>query len=416
MRLFAAAGLGALLAVSAWAAGADRAAAEASQSVKDAIEAARQTPLPDWVGIQKAGAVEDYMKANTGDTSAVEALRQDGQGALFGPGRSDADACQTKGDPRCLAVQVVDQASRMPPSLDPDVSGDLIGGRDDVVDSAEDNVDLDGNGGIAGGNCRPQTTPVVKPSETFTCDKRFDAGESTQTTERCFSRFEEILQESSVWACEILRQKTESAVCSVPVVVPQKTTRTVTCFEGKREAAPETCPVRVTVATETRHHALCVRPLYKSVARTCTRKLVVKPVTTCKAASVASETITDYADLTEDALPGADTLEAAYVCEDAERVSVRFSTNTETGAAVSKSVSTSDAVFDIPMEVPGGLVRFAGTRTCGSGTCLADVTMTVFVGAGSSHVYSGSLSMRFAFTPFERISETEHWSESCTEN
>ncbi len=88
----------------------------ADPAVEAAVEAARRTPVPDYAALQQSSDIKDVVQEVTGDTTALEALRQDGQGALFAPGRAEADRCHSQGDPTCLAVQVVDRTSTTRPA------------------------------------------------------------------------------------------------------------------------------------------------------------------------------------------------------------------------------------------------------------------------------------------------------------
>lgn len=386
-----------------------------SPAVEAAVEAARKTPLPDYAGLQSSGDIKDVLERVTGDTTAIESLRQNGQGILFAPGRTEADRCRGEDDPTCLAVQVVDRASTDRPSIDPDESGDLMGGRDEVVDNAGDIVDVEGNGSSTG-TCRPHSQTVQKPSVTHTCDVRVGS-ESTSTTNTCTTAWESILEEASKWVCRIVDRNTFSATCSVPVVVAQETTSTVACWEGVKEPLRETCPVTVTSEVKKKFLAACVRPKLKKVERRCSRRLVVKPEATCTVGTETKASNTDWAVLMQDPVPGADTLEVAAVCtqgKEGEMPLLTFKTNAAAGALPTLSVSTREEIFDVPMVVDRGTVRFSGSTTCNGSQCISSVRMSVYAGTGSSAVYSGDVFVRLVFVRFMKTGESEHWTETCT--
>lgn len=393
-----------------------KAAAKAvDPAVEAAVDAARKTPLPDYSALQGAADVQDAIHAATGNTQTLEALRQDGQGMLFAPGRTEADRCKSAGDPTCLAVQVVDRESTTRPEIDPDVSGDLEAGRDEIVGNAEDWVHIEGTGST--GTCRPNISTVVKPSVTHTCDVRVSQ-ESTSETHACLIAWESILEESSRWMCRIVDRKEFSATCSVPVVVKQETTSTVACYEGVKNATPASCPVTVTAETKEKHLAVCVRPKYRTIVRQCSKRLVVKPSGTCTVGTVTEATNTDYAALTEDSIPGVETLTVSAACR--ERAGglpeVVFSTNSVTGGACDITVSTAEPVFDIPLSVSGGSVRFAGTTHCNGRDCITEARMTVWAGTGAASVYSGEVFVRLAFIRFMKTGEADYWQEDCAEH
>lgn len=384
-------------------------------AVEAAVDAARKTPLPDYSALQGAAAIQDAIHAATGNTQTLEALRQDGQGMLFAPGRTEADRCKSAGDPTCLAVQVVDRESTTRPEIDPDVSGDLEAGRDEIVGNAEDWVHIEGTGST--GTCRPNISTVVKPSVTHTCDVRVSQ-ESTSETHACLIAWESILEESSRWMCRIVDRKEFSATCSVPVVVKQETTSTVACYEGVKNATPASCPVTVTAETKEKHLAVCVRPKYRTIVRQCSKRLVVKPSGTCTVGTVTEATNTDYAALTEDSIPGVETLTVSATCRErtGDLPEVVFSTNSVTGGACDITVSTAEPVFDIPLSVSGGSVRFAGTTHCNGRDCITEARMTVWAGTGAASVYSGEVFVRLAFIRFMKTGEADYWQEDCAEH
>lgn len=393
-----------------------KAAAKAvDPAVEAAVEAARKTPLPDYSALQGAADIQDAIHAATGNTQTLEALRQDGQGMLFAPGRTEADRCKSAGDPTCLAVQVVDRESTTRPEIDPDVSGDLEAGRDEIVGNAEDWVHIEGTGST--GTCRPNISTVVKPSVTHTCDVRVSQ-ESTSETHACLIAWESILEESSRWMCRIVDRKEFSATCSVPVVVKQETTSTVACYEGVKNATPASCPVTVTAETKEKHLAVCVRPKYRTIVRQCSKRLVVKPSGTCTVGTVTETTNTDYAALTEDSIPGVETLTVSATCRErtGDLPEVVFSTNSVTGGACDITVSTAEPVFDIPLSVSGGSVRFAGTTHCNGRDCITEARMTVWAGTGAASVYSGEVFVRLAFIRFMKTGEADYWQEDCAEH
>ena len=107
-----------------------------------AVAVAKGMPDVDWSEVRGNADALGALADAAGDTASIEALRENGQGVLFGPGRADADACHKATDPRCRAVQIVDRLSEVPNPVDPDLSGGLMAGRDDVVATAPDRVDL----------------------------------------------------------------------------------------------------------------------------------------------------------------------------------------------------------------------------------------------------------------------------------
>ena len=227
--------------------------------------------------------------------------------------------------------------------------------------------------------------------------------------ETCEKRFDEILSEASVWACETTLNETKEATCSVPVVVRQQTTTTLACFEGKKDATSETCPVIVTPGQKEKHYAACFKPVYKAVTKICTRRLVVTTDSSCKVGSTQSASNSDFGGLGEDAVPGADTLTVTSVCR-VDGIELALTVNSKPAV----TVKTTTDVFETVEPITGGLARFAGKVSCNKADCIADIKLTVYKSAGTNHVYQGDVSLRFPFTRFVKNAETEHWSETCT--
>lgn len=382
-------------------------------AVQAALEAGKSTELPDFEALSKTEAVSGFVSSNTADTAALEALRENGQGVLYGPGRLEADACRDRGDPKCLAVQMVDRGAADRPVLDPDVSGELEAGRDEIHQNADEMVDLDGTGSSTGA-CRDVTSTVAKPEETLTCDVRAHREPGAGLEQSCTRRWEELHDEQSVWACRNVLRETREEVCSIPVTVRQETHSRLICLEGARDAQTETCPVTVTAGQKQKHYAACVRPLYRTTTKTCTRRLVVAVSASCRLGEEQRAQNADPGGLGEDDVPGADTLVARSLCTQSG-FELEVSTNARTPAGTPVAfVATSD-IFDTVVSIEGGQARFAGTVRCGKADCLAEVVMTVYKGSGTHHVEQGSVSLRFAFTRFVVNSETEQWSETCTD-
>lgn len=385
-------------------------AGDVPPAVQEAVDAGKSTPLPDYEALMKGEAVQGFINDNTGSTAELEALRQNGQAVLYAPGRAEADACWSRNDPKCLAVQMVDKGSTNRPTLDPDLAGDLTAGRDEVIDKADDMVDLDGTGSSVG-NCTDHTTTITKPEETQTCDVRLGQTGGSSVEEICEHRFEEIVSQESVWACEVKKKESKDEKCSVPVVVRQETTTTLTCFEGKKDAELETCPVTVTAESKQKHYAACLRPAYKSVTKTCTRRLTVTAQASCKPGQTTSTSNSDPGVLGEDMVPGMDTLTVTSICS-TEGFKLQLRANGGAGDDVTMTVTSQ--VFDALKNVPEGQIRFSGDVSCSKADCIANATLTVWWSRGSSHVLQGDVSVRFPFVRYVKTSETEHWSETCT--
>ena len=387
-------------------------AAAGAVTPADAIDAGYAAGNVDWSAVTANRPALDAVAGMSGNTEDLKALRQGGQAKLYAPGRSEADRCATAGDPKCLAVQVVDRTGHAGPTVNPDVTGDLMKGYDDVVGSAEDRVDFDGTG-TSTGDCRPATTVVTPPETTQTCDVRVTASDEIRP---CRETTESFFSPASRWYCRITEAHEETATCVLPVVVPQRKTFTVACREGKRDPEVKTCPATVTTAVKSVWEAACTRPVWKKVTKTCTRRLLVKPAATCRVGEAVSAVVTDYGFLGEDAVPGADALELEYRCAARAFPILRIKTDSATKGARDRVFETSDAVFDFFEAHGGHTLRFDGTLTCGTdNVCTAVVTMTVYRGSGRWTELMGHIKTTLNFTKYVKTGETEYWEETCTE-
>lgn len=225
----------------------------------DAIDAGYGAGNVDWGSVTANRPAAEAITQMTGNTEALKALREGGQAKLYAPGRTEADRCADERDPKCLAVQVVDHTGHAGPTVNPDVTGDLMKDYDDVVESAGNRVDLSGTG-TSTGECRPATTIVTTPETTETCDVRLTASEVIRT---CRERTENFFSPASRWYCRITEAHKASATCVLPVVVPQRKTFTVACREGKRDPEVKTCPATVTTDVKSVWEAACTRPVWK---------------------------------------------------------------------------------------------------------------------------------------------------------
>ncbi len=378
----------------------------------DAIDAGRRAGSVTWSDVTANRGAASYLNQAAGDTATFEALRQDGQAKLYAPGRAEADRCASERDPKCLAVQLVDRGGAERPSVNPDVTGDLMKGHDAVTANPSDYADNLGTG-TETGDCRPAQTVVTPAAETKTCDIRVTA---TEEEKSCLETTESFYAPASRWRCRIDAARTETASCVLPVLAKETHTYTVACREGSRAAETRTCPVTVTTATEAKWTGSCVKPRWKTVVKTCTRRLLVRPEATCTTGSEVSARVTDYGFLGEDAVAGADTLELAYRCTASQFPVLLIRTNSATRGEPDRTFRTSEAVFDFAADHPGATLRFAGTLSCGDdNVCHAEVTMTVFRGTGKESVRVGEITKSLAFTRFAKTGETEWWDESCTE-
>ena len=381
-------------------------------TVSDAVDWGRSAANLSWSGVSENAAAHSAIRNAQGDTAGIEALREDGQAKLYAPGRSEADRCSSATDPVCLAVQEVDRGGRETPSVNPDVTGELMKGYDNVTANAAKDVDLSDTGAVAG-ECRPATATVTPASETKTCDIR-----SVATTEvkSCLEATESFYLAASRWQCRIDAARQETQTCALPVGLAETHTYTVSCREGTRQAMTVSCPATVISAQAQVWTGRCTRPGWKAVTKTCTRRLLVKPEATCKVGDTVSARVSDYGVLAEDGVAGADALELSYVCTAASFPTLRIATNSATRGACDLVTLTAESVFSLVADLADGRVTYSGTLSCSAEkVCTASVTMTVYQGKSGEATKSGTLSKTLTFTAYAKTAESEYWDETCTE-
>ena len=248
---------------------------------------------------------------------------------------------------------------------------------------------------------------------TRTCDIRSFESAGAYSEKHCSISLEILPRYQSRFRCTNEAFREQVFELAVPVVPTYTTTTTMTCLEGKRNAEIKTCTVTFEDKEQAREEAYCVRPVYTTSRKVCSKRLKIKPTATCVPGALVRARAHDVGNLTEDSVPGADTLEVAYACGNATHPVIRLGVNTKTGKDVDYFVETADTAIDIVRIVGGNTLRFTGAITCEKDACSAPVTLTVFRASGEDRVIAGTLKTTLFFTPFAVTSETEYWEESC---
>lgn len=368
--------------------------------------------LPDAATLFENAAVLETIEKNSGKTDALKALRQTGTESLFDPGRRAVDAAYSKDDPTSQAVVTVDRGLADRPTVDADPGGFVSEELEAIKKGASEKFpDLENVAAV--GACRPASIRVSGDQTTRTCDIRTHESASEYMEKHCSIQLLDLTRHESRFRCSVTSIQEKVFELAIPVIPTYTTTTTLTCLEGKRNAQTAVCTVTYGSTSRERYEAFCVRPLYKTERKVCTKALRVKPVATCTPGTVTRARVHDAGILSEDAVPGADTFEVAYVCGKSERPAVRLGVNTQKAGDVDFFVETADSVIDIVRIVGGNTLRFTGSLSCENDACTAPVTVSVFHLSGESRVYSGSLQTTLFFNRFAVTSETEYWEESC---
>ena len=128
----------------------------------------------------------------------------------------------------------------------------------------------------------------------------------------------------------------------------------------------------VTPGQKEKHYAACFKPVYRSVTKTCTRRLVVTAEASCRVGETQTASNSDFGGLGEDAVPGADTLTATSVCS-ADGPELRLTVNSQPEVTVTARTN----IFETVVNITGGQARLAGDVSCTKADCIAQLKMTV---------------------------------------
>lgn len=368
--------------------------------------------MPTAASLFENADAKEALSGTSGATDHLKALRQTGSESLFEPGRRGVDAAYGKTDPTSEAVVIVDRGAASRPSVDPDPAGTLTAGLDRVKENAKEL--LPGLEAVSSaGSCRKVQTVVSGDTLTRTCDIRVFKEASEYAEKHCAVTLEALMRVQSRFRCtqETLRETIYEL--ALPVIPTYTTRTTLTCLEGKRNAQIKTCRVTYAEESAVREEAHCIKPIYIATRKVCTKSLRIKPTATCVPGAVFKARAHDSGILSEDAVPGADTLEVSYTCSAGKKVALSLAVNTRNRGELDYVLETGDSVIDIVRVVGGNTLRFTGSLTCEEGACTAPVTVTVFESSGENRVFTGSLSTTLFFKPFAVTSETEYWEESC---
>ena len=138
-------------------------ACAANVSVNDAALAAQSVPRPNYGSIVTNDNRNDVINKDfIGDTSDLSDLRNEsGMGDLFTPGSNKANACLSKDDPECLAVQLVYQGGANKPELSEEEKDKILGEYEEVIGNADDLIGSAGDIVSSETHCETVSTVIT---------------------------------------------------------------------------------------------------------------------------------------------------------------------------------------------------------------------------------------------------------------
>lgn len=371
----------------------------------DAVRSAWETPSPD-IGAMNAKADADReaqwpaFEPVTAEGHAKEkAPYDDGYGTLFGPASGEVIRCRTQTDTTCRAIQVLDRGfPERPP-----IAEDDLAGRDEIVEGS-------GGSGPSGGGCRENVVHTPDQVETevcsaggfysdLVCRKGWEDGPATILTR---------------WRCTAGEDREESLGCRVSYSFTTTPVWTSSCFFGEESAEPVKSFRRITTATaHATWKALCRAPQYVVSETLCEDVLEVEKKTeSCTPGSLSTASNSGGADLQGDPCPGGVTLTSEKTCIENEipnfatiRLTLDgFPSVQLRGQSYRTVTHSSSSACTCRYKVDA--------VNCDDGTCIFDVSATVFHRSGSSNRETGQVTVRHVFHASVSSWE-ETWTSTC---
>ena len=294
-------------------------------SVNDAALAAQSIPLPSYGTIvthDKRNAV--ISKDFIGDTSDLADLRSEtGMGDLFTPGSDKANACLSKNDPECLAVQLVYQGGANKPELSDEEKDKIIGEYEEVIGNADDLVE--GAGDIVSSDTHCETVSTVVPglSEIEVCDEASNG----IVTGTCSKGWTMEMGTHELYRCHT-NEISENQACRIEYEVVSHNENRYSCIKAPAEFNDTKCTVPVTVNVNKKYPYQCTIEKSPSTTTTCIRTLSIEIIAPCTADQKTNVSLQDFKEVGYSATGSNLTAVISYECTNNTHVTVKFGTRT----------------------------------------------------------------------------------------
>ena len=294
-------------------------------SVNDAALAAQSVPRPNYGSIVTNDNRNDVINKDfIGDTSDLSDLRNEsGMGDLFTPGSNKANACLSKDDPECLAVQLVYQGGANKPELSEEVKDKILGEYEDVIGNADDLIGSAGDIVSSETHCETVSTVIPGLSEIEVCDEA-TGGIVTGT---CSEGWTMEMGTRELYRCHT-NAVSEAKTCRIEKEVLSHTENRYSCVKAPAEYNDAKCTVPVTVDVEKTYPYQCTIEKSPPTTKTCIRTLGVEIIAPCTADQKTNVSLKVFKEVGYNATGVNLNATVSYACSNSMKVTVKIGTRT----------------------------------------------------------------------------------------
>lgn len=351
-------------------------------SVNDAALAAQSVPRPNYGSIVTNDNRNDVINKDfIGDTSDLSDLRNEsGMGDLFTPGSNKANACLSKDDPECLAVQLVYQGGANKPELSGEVKDKILGEYEDVIGNADDLIGSAGDIVSSETHCETVSTVIPGLSEIEVCDEA-TGGIVTGT---CSEGWTMEMGTRELYRCHT-NAVSEAKTCRIEKEVLSHTENRYSCVKAPAEYNDAKCTVPVTVDVKKTYPYQCTIEKSPPTTQTCIRTLGVEIIAPCTADQKTNVSLKVFKEVGYNATGVNLNATVSYACSNSMKVTVKIGTRTMGSFTSAPSSFTATNripfIFSIEQFERGGRTFYTITITnkdTGKGTRTVSTEMQVY--------------------------------------
>ena len=294
-------------------------------SVNDAALAAQSVPRPNYGSIVTNDNRNDVINKDfIGDTSDLSDLRgESGMGDLFTPGSNKANACLSKDDPECLAVQLVYQGGANKPELSEEVKDKILGEYEDVIGNADDLIGSAGDIVSSETHCETVSTVIPGLSEIEVCDEA-TGGIVTGT---CSEGWTMEMGTRELYRCHT-NAVSEAKTCRIEKEVLSHTENRYSCVKAPAEYNDAKCTVPVTVDVKKTYPYQCTIEKSPPTTKTCIQTLGVEIIAPCTADQKTNVSLKVFKEVGYNATGVNLNATVSYACSNSMKVTVKIGTRT----------------------------------------------------------------------------------------
>lgn len=351
-------------------------------SVNDAALAAQSVPRPNYGSIVTNDNRNDVINKDfIGDTSDLSDLRNEsGMGDLFTPGSNKANACLSKDDPECLAVQLVYQGGANKPELSEEEKDKILGEYENVIGNADDLIGSAGDIVSSETHCETVSTVIPGLSEIEVCDEATDG----IVTGTCSEGWTMEMGTRELYRCHT-NAISEAKTCRIEKEVLSHTENRYSCVKAPAEFNDAKCTVPVTVDVKKTYPYQCTIEKSPPTTKTCIRTLGVEIIAPCTADQKTNVSLKVFKEVGYNATGVNLNATVSYACSNSMKVTVKIGTRTMGSFTSAPSSFTATNripfIFSIEQFERGGRTFYTITITnkdTGKGTRTVSTEMQVY--------------------------------------